>query len=265
MKILSWRIVLGLALLFLSAAFYFLHYLLFNDSHHIFIYLVGDVAFVFVEVLLVTLVIHHLLNEWEKKSKLKKLNMVIETFFSEFAKPLLAYLSNADRDLSTVRSAVVMSCDGSPDFKSAASAVRAYTGDIDLARVQLDKLELFFRAKRRFLVNLLQNPNLLEHEVFTKLLMALFHVTEELAARDLNTLSEEDRQHTKQDLERAYGLLIRQWISYMEYTYKHYPYFFLFAVNTNPFDADAAWLERWSDKVNEAVPTLRYSKAAGDA
>ena len=91
MKIMNWRVFLGLVLLMLSAAFYFLHYLLFHDAHHIFIYLVGDVAFVFIEVLLVTLVIHQLLNEWEKKSKLKKLNMVIEMFFSEFGKPLLAY------------------------------------------------------------------------------------------------------------------------------------------------------------------------------
>lgn len=256
MKILNSRAVLGLVLLLLSGVSYFVHYLLFHDSHHIFIYLVGDVAFVFVEVLLVTLVIHHLLNEWEKRSKLKKLNMVIETFFSEFGKPLLAYLSEADRDLPTVRDAVVMDCDCEPDFKRAASAVSAYDGNIDLGKVQLDKLETFLRAKRGFLVNLLQNPNLLEHETFTESLMALFHITEELAARDLDDLSAEDREHTKRDLERAYGLLIRQWVSYMRYTHQHYPYFFLFAMNTNPFDAEASWLERWSGKVHEAMPAI---------
>ena len=254
MKIWNWKVGLGLVLLLLSAACYFLHYLLFHDAHHIFIYLVGDVAFVFVEVLLVTLVIHHLLNEWEKKSKLKKLNMVIETFFSEFGKPLLAYLAKADRALSSVRSAVVMSCDCEPDFKRAASTVRTYNGDIDLAAIHLDRLEAFLRAKRGFLVNLLQNPNLLEHETFTESLMAVFHVTEELAARNLSDLSEADRQHTKRDLERAYGLLIRQWVSYMQYTHRHYPYFFVFAMNTNPFDAEASWLERWSGKVHEAAP-----------
>ncbi len=251
MKILNWRVILGLSLLLLSAAVYYLHYLLFHDAHHIFIYLVGDVAFVFIEVLLVTMVIHQLLNEWEKKSKLKKLNMVIETFFSEFGKPLLAYLSNADIDLETIRNTVVMDCDCEPDFKRAASAVRSYNGNIDLTKIKLDNLENFLCAKRVFLVNLLQNPNLLEHETFTESLMALFHITEELAARDLDNLSEEDRLHTKHDLERAYGLLIRQYIAYMEYTYKHYPYFFLFVTNTNPFDAEASWIERWSGKVHQ--------------
>jgi len=256
MKIFNWRVVLGVVLLLLSVAFYLLHYLLFHDWHHIFIYLVGDVAFVFVEVLLVTLVIHHLLNEWEKKSKLKKLNMVIETFFSEFGKPLLAYLSSADRNLPTVRDAVVMDCDCEPDFKQAAATVSVYNGDIDLDKVQLDRLETFLRAKRSFLVNLLQNPNLLEHETFTESLMAIFHITEELAARDLGNFSEEDRQHTKRDLERAYGLLIRQWVAYMQYTHKHYPYFFLFATNTNPFDAEASWLDRWSSNVHETTPAI---------
>lgn len=253
-KFLNWRVVLGLGLLLLSVVFYFLHYVLFHDAHHIFIYLVGDIAFVFIEVLLVTLVIHQLLNAWEKKSKLKKLNMIIETFFSEFGKPLLAYLSRADRDLSRVRNALVMDCNCKPDFKSARATVKTYNGDIDLEKIQFSQLETFLCTNRSFLIDLLQNPNLLEHESFTESLMAVFHITEELSARDLNKLSKEDLLHTKEDLERAYGLLLRQWVSYMQYTYKHYPYFFLFATNTNPFDSKASWLERWSVKVHEAVP-----------
>ena len=103
MKILNWRVILGLSLILLSAAVYYLHYLLFHDAHHIFIYLVGDIAFVFIEVLLVTMVIHQLLNEWEKKSKLKKLNMVIETFFSEFGKQMLLYLADCDKNLGRIK------------------------------------------------------------------------------------------------------------------------------------------------------------------
>ena len=254
MRFWNWKVGLGLVLVLLSAVTYGLHYALFHDAHHIFVYLVGDIAFVFIEVLLVTMILHHLLNIWEKRSKLAKLNMVIETFFSEFGKPLLAYLSSADRRLASVRDAVVMDCDCVPNFKAAKAAVGSYGGDIDLGRVDLNRLEAFLRAHRGFLVNLLQNPNLLEHESFTESLMAVFHVTEELAARDLWALSEEDRRHTKEDLQRAYGLLIRQWVAYMEHTHRHYPYFFVFAMNTNPFDAEASWLERWSANVHAEAP-----------
>ena len=68
MKHKKWQAVLGIALVFSSTALYFIHYLLFHDAHHILIYLVGDIAFVPIEVLLVTLIIHKLLEEREKKA-----------------------------------------------------------------------------------------------------------------------------------------------------------------------------------------------------
>jgi hypothetical protein len=55
MKHLRWQVLLGLALVALSTLFYFIHFLIFRDAHHIFIYMVGDIAFVPVEVLLVSL------------------------------------------------------------------------------------------------------------------------------------------------------------------------------------------------------------------
>ena len=68
MKRFGWQIFLGLTLIALSIAFYLLHYTIFKDSHHIFIYMIGDVAFVFIEVLLVTLIIHQVLSMKERKS-----------------------------------------------------------------------------------------------------------------------------------------------------------------------------------------------------
>ncbi len=264
-RLLTWRLLIGMFLLFLSVVFYGMHYFLFQDAHHIFIFLIGDVAFVFIEVLLVTMIIHHLLNEWDKRSKLQKLNMVIETFFSEFGKLLLAYLSSADTMLSSVRNALVMDCnEQKPDFKAARNAVAGYCGNIDMKQVDLGRLDMFLRARRGFLVSLLQNPTLLEHESFTESLMAVFHVTEELAARDLTDLSPADRDHTKKDLERAYGRTVQQWVAYMEYIHKHYPYFFLFAMRTNPFDADATGFERWSGKVHGEIPSQTDKGMATD-
>lgn len=80
----------------LSAVLYLLHYAIFRDSHHIFIYLLGDIAFVPIEVLLVTLIIHRLLSAREKRDMLKKLNMVVGVFFSEVGTALLKSLSAFD-------------------------------------------------------------------------------------------------------------------------------------------------------------------------
>lgn len=82
----NWKLIAAIAMVVLSATVYFIHFLIFRDAHHIFIYLIRDIAFVFIEVLMVKIIIHHLDNEWEKKGHLKKLNMVIKVFFSEFGK-----------------------------------------------------------------------------------------------------------------------------------------------------------------------------------
>ena len=58
-----------------------------------------------------------------------------------------------------------------------------YDYNIDSKRSDLVGLKSFLLAKRNFLLGLLENPNLLEHESFSELLWAVFHLTEELASR----------------------------------------------------------------------------------
>jgi hypothetical protein len=87
---------------------------------------------------------------------------------------------------------------------------------------------------------MLENPNLLEHESFTDLLWAVFHLTEELASRaDLNHLDDRDYDHFTGDIERAYRLLIFEWLTYMIHLKGDYPFLFSFAARTNPFDPEA--------------------------
>jgi len=242
----NWKIIAGILMVIMSVTVYLIHFVIFRDAHHIFIYLIGDIAFVFIEVLMVSIIIDQLLNEWDKKSHLRKLNMVIEVFFSEFGKHLLVYLSNFDKNLDKIHDCIVdKSGNCEMDFRCAFKALKKYEPHIEIDKVDLFKLSGFLTRKRSFLVSLLQNPNLLEHQTFTETLMAIFHIAEELEARDLKGLSGEDMKHTKVDIERAYGKLINQWLRYMAYTEKHYPYFFLFAMRTNPFDEKASWLERW--------------------
>ncbi len=76
---------LGLAsiLIILSAVIYLMHWLIFGNIIQTANYLVGNIAFLPIEALIVTLVLHRLLTYREKRSRLEKLNMVIGSFFSE--------------------------------------------------------------------------------------------------------------------------------------------------------------------------------------
>lgn len=242
MKHLRWQVLLGLALIALSALFYFFHFLIFHDAHHIFIYMVGDIAFVPVEVLLVTLIIHKVLEVREKRTRLEKLNMVLGTFFSEVGTKLLTYFSDVDPRLSEIKKDLVMTGSWSEhEFLRVRKKLRAYHYEIDIEKVSLKNLKDFALDKREFLLRLLQNPNLLEHESFTELLRAVFHMTEELEWRkELNDLPPSDKKHLAGDIKRAYGLLVKEWIDYMKHLKKHFPYLFSLAMRTNPFDQSAS-------------------------
>ena len=240
-RVFSWQVGLSVGLMSLSALVYYIHYLLFRDVHHIFLYLVGDVAFVFVEVLLVTIIIHELLGLREKQALLQKLNMVIGAFFSEVGLSLLRIWSVADERSQALGEALVVSGRWSAkDFEAASRRLADQPCVIRLERLSLDELKAFLTGKRDFLLRLLENPNLLEHESFTNLLWAVFHVTEELSYRSsLQGLSESDTAHLAGDIKRAHELLISQWLTYIRHLQKDYPYLFSLAVRTNPFNPEA--------------------------
>ena len=62
MKRLNWQVLLALSLIMMSVLLYLIHYAIFRDPHHIYIYLLGDIAFVPIEVLLVAVIVHQLLS-----------------------------------------------------------------------------------------------------------------------------------------------------------------------------------------------------------
>jgi hypothetical protein len=237
-----WQIILGLLLIALSAAVYLIHYFIFRDAHHIFIYMVGDIAFVFFEVLLVTLIIHRLLSEREKRSRLEKLNMVIGTFFSEVGTKLITYFSDFDPNLGEIRNKLKMKADWTDrDFDKASERLKKYEYQANFADLDRQGLKDYLIGKRDFLLRLLENPNLLEHETFTDLLRAVFHLTEELHSReDVNSLPQSDSQHLSGDVKRAYVLLVQEWWDYMRYLKDNYPYLYSLAIRTNPFDREAS-------------------------
>ncbi len=235
-------IVLGLLLVLLSAVSYLAHYAIFGDAHHIFIYLVGDIAFVPIELLLVTLIIHRLLESREKRSTLKKLNMVIGAFFSEVGTELLGYFADFVPQSSEIRERLVVTNNWSErEFSTVGRSLEACDCVIDREKDGLGNLRGFLMEKRSFLLALLGNPNLLEHESFTDLLWAVFHLAEELAHRtNVRKLPDTDYEHLAGDIKRAYKRLISEWLDYMKHLKAEYPYLFSLAIRTNPFDRNAS-------------------------
>jgi hypothetical protein len=245
-KYLGWRVQLGILLVIISIILYMLNFYLFQSLSTTGYYLSIDIAFLPIEVLFVVLVIESVITSREKQILLEKLNMVIGTFFSEIGTDLLVKVSHYDRNKDKIREDLILSDEWSEDdFMKAVGKINSYDYDLficsDTGSVEfLEELKEYLRAKRNFLLVLLENPNLLEHETFTELLRAVFHLTEELERRkDLKKLPNADYHHLKGDTGRVYGLLIFEWLQYMEHLMNNYPYLFSLALRVNPFDPNA--------------------------
>jgi hypothetical protein len=237
-KKLDWRLWISVILIAASAMTYFIHYLIFRDVHHIFIYLIGDVGFLFVSVLVVTLFIERVLAQREKRALMNKLNMVIGTFFSEVGLKLMEQFSlfvTNSGDLS--RQLEIKPAWTAKDFQAASEAARRFPYKIRVDIPALVELQTFLAQKRSFLVRLLENPNLLEHERFTDLLWAVFHLAEELSFRGekIEHLPASDYEHLGGDLKRAYSQIASEWIAYAQHLKQSYPFLFSLAARINPF------------------------------
>jgi hypothetical protein len=241
MKTLKRHILLGLSLIVLAVILHFIHYLIFRDAKQLLFYTVDDIAFIPVQVLLVTLVISELLSARDKRAKMLKLNMAIGVFFSEVGTKLLTLSSEFSPDIEELKQKLVVTSEWSDKQLSIVSRqLKAYEYTMVSQNGNLLALKTFITGERDFLLSLLNNPNLLEHDRFTDLLWAVFHLMEELAFRkDVTQLSDKDYNHISGDMKRAYTLLIHEWLQYMKHLKNHYPYLFSLAMRTNPFDPDA--------------------------
>ena len=239
MKQKKWEIYLGLGLGVISLTTYYIQDLIFHDTRIILSDILLQIAFLPIYILLSTIVIDSLLSRREKGQRVKKLNMVIGAFFSECGVELLQSLSKFDRTSEETARLILLD-----DWPQKVARMKKWLGkngfQMNSRNGELEGLKTILVKKRDFLLRMLENPNLFEHETFTELLWAAFHLTEELASRkDLKHLSDADYHHFSGDIERAYGLLILEWLAYMMHLKEDYPFLFSFAARTNPFDTDA--------------------------
>jgi hypothetical protein len=237
-----WKLGVGAVLVTLSIVLYVAHYLIFHDEHHLFIFFIGDLAFVPVEVLIVTLIIDQMLESREKEQRIEKLNMVIGTFFSTLGTSLLSRLSHADPGISTIEERWVIGKDWKKSqFDDVLTCLDTYKCSVRIENIDMEALRNFLFGHEDFLLRIIENPMIFEHESFTDLILAVDHLTKEMKARgDLGTLPSTDQSHLESDIRRVYERLIPEWLKYMEYLKAHYPYLFSLAMRTNPFDSKAS-------------------------
>jgi hypothetical protein len=240
MKYNSWYLIIAISLLAFSALFYVLQISIFHNSHDTFFYMLQDLAFVPINVLLVTIFLDRLMKKRAKQALLNKMNMVIGVFFNEIGIDLIKVLGLFARDIHEINKGLQISSKWKDkDFNEVMKGFSIKADQLTLGSQNLAILKDFLEKKKDGLLNMLANPNLLEHDTFTNLLWAVFHLADELHHRsDFTGLPKSDLDHLRGDMVRAYLLIVSEWASYMKHLKKDYPYLFSLAVRTNPFNPD---------------------------
>ena len=242
MRKLNWEIKLAVLLLGFTAIVYSVKFLLLKNPGDTLNYVFNSLGFLPVNVLLVTIVLNKLLTIRARREKLEKLNMVIGTFFTEAGSPLLKIIIKSDDNIKNLEKLLLMNKDITNDeIKKIRAEILNYKSSPDISSMDIPDVHKFLLSKRDFLLRLLENPVLLEHETFTELLRAVFHLTEELKCRgEFECLPDSDYAHLCVDIKRVYSNLILQWFDYMVYLKNSYPYLFSLEMRMNPFDEKAS-------------------------
>ncbi|MDD2732826.1 MAG: hypothetical protein PHF56_02705 [Desulfuromonadaceae bacterium] len=224
------------ALFVISFFFYGLDYILLGSAKELTIWFLGNLAFLPIYVIIVTLMIERVLKERERQAVMRKLNMVIGVFFSEVGSRLLKELFTYVVSSGEVKQHLLINGTWKDkDFSDAVEYLQKSNININSNCCNMLTLKRYLAEKRGFLVSLLENQNLLEHEEFTDLLWAVFHLVEELEARKtFESMPQSDIDHINGDIKRAFGHLSREWVLYMKHLKHDYPYLFSLAVRLNP-------------------------------
>ena len=230
----------GLFLLLLSVALHGLHFVIFGDLKHIFVYLLGDIAFIPLEVFLVTVVIDQLLERREKEKRMKKMHMLIGLYYQELGFNLLRLIVFADEKRSDFQGTCCIGQDWkAKDFRALEKWLSERKLEVKPENIDYDALYNMLHAQKGLMINLISNPTLLEHENFSELLIAVNHLQDEMALRErLKAMPnyKPDYKHWKTDIERVYTLSAIQWIRYIEHLKADYPFLYNAARVTNPFE-----------------------------
>lgn len=229
------RFFLGLFLISLSLLLHGAHYVIFKDVHHIMIFLLADIAFVPLEVFFVSMVLDQMIEKREHQQVLKKINMIVGLFYQELGNKLLAEIVKGNDTTKLQNINVDLKWDDDK-YSVLEKEINNHSFDLDLFKIDLDNLDNLISRYQQLVTNIITNPVIHEHELFTDVIMSIFHLSEELKQRPEGTRGEHDVAHLKVDLERVYKNLSLNWVEYLKYLQIEYPYLFLSAVTNNPFD-----------------------------
>ncbi|WP_160680434.1 hypothetical protein [Clostridium sp. C8-1-8] len=224
-----------------SLIFYFLQIYIFHDQRDTAFYLLQDLAFVPLQVIIVTILIDQIVKYKEQQDNFKKISVVIGAFFTETGVNAIRNLSAFNLNFHEICKNLSIGDNWTDkDYNNAIKEFKELNITIDSKASDLKLLKEFIFSNRQNILTMFENKTLLEHNNFTDMLWSLYHIYDELNFRDnLYDLEEEDFLHLSIDIKRCYQLMVVEWLNYMSHLKTEYPFLYSLAVRKNPFSDKA--------------------------
>jgi hypothetical protein len=232
----STKTIVGL-LIALSAAIYAVQILLFHDWKDTSFYMLQDWAFLPIQIALVTVVVGKIINDREKQERLEKTRILTSSFFSDLGNELLEAFAPQIVNTDVLGQSLQPKNDWTEkDFTDAVAALKQAAPVLECTSEDFIRLKNILETKRMTLLVIASNPSLLEHEAFTDMLWAIFHLNDELSYRtNLAELPPQDLAHLNADADRVLLETCLNWLCHLEFLQKEYPYLYQLEVHRNPF------------------------------
>ena len=242
----KWKIKFSIIMVIAIIVIYGSNILILKDPEHVISYIWTHLGFIPVDILIVAFVLDEIISKKEKEAMMEKLDMIMSTFFSEIGNDLISQLSSVNQHKADTQYLESIKTWSDKDYENKLKEIKNINIPFKANVAPEDREEYLTNMrnllieKREFIVGLINNPNLLEKEEFSGLLTAILHLDEELEHRpDLSKVTDVDFNHLNGDMQRIYNKLVHEWIYYLRYLNKHYPYMIALIIRTNPFDENA--------------------------
>lgn len=221
-------IVVSLILVAISAIMFIIHYFVFGQAVNTAYYSLMNLCFIPINSLVVTLILERLIDYKAKQERMEKLNMLIGLFFTEVGYKLMCLIIKADK---CGKNSIILF----NDLDEVKSQVEKHKYIIDIEEIDLDKIMDVLLESSNLLVDLISNENIMQHEIFTDLLMSVIHLRDEITFYKNDKTDQLDISHLEKDILRVYKNIAIQWVDYLKYLNKSYPFLYDNAIRINPF------------------------------
>lgn len=221
-------VLVSLILVAISAIMFIIHYLVFGQAVNTAYYSLMNLCFIPINSLVVTLILERLIDYKAKQERMEKLNMLIGLFFTEVGYKLMHLIIKVDK---CGKNSITLF----NDLDEVKNQVEKHKYIIDIEEVNLDKIMGVLLENSNLLVDLISNENIMQHEIFTDLLMSVIHLRDEIIFYKNNKNNQLDISHLEKDILRVYRNITIQWVDYLKYLNKSYPFLYDNAIRVNPF------------------------------